>query len=338
MLQDFVAYLSENSTILGLIVAIVGLVVAAVSLFISIIVLVLTYKSWKLKSGSSVIGGYGTTSSITTSHTYISEICLHNLKDKEFAINQIYVRFGTNVYIDMLEKDSRYDKYNIVLPPFGTAVFNFGPVYLYSDGQKKVDVEELFNKQGTIVLGTNHGKVVVSNFEKGWSPISDWFDNFGTEVIYANRFYKRESIYREGKMPATVYDFTSFGDKYLYIVTLELKDGQLVEYPIMHWKERQVVKFEKLKFTKENLESIKTLKAFLNKSQSSGVIDFVKIHDIIDVKSRIKESIKNIDQESYKAKAEGWLEYKILDKIQTWWWKFCETKPVRRWLSHYNRK
>ena len=91
----------------------------------------------------------------------MSEIKLQNTRDKELAISNIYIRFGRNVYIDMLEKKSRFDMYDIVIPPFGSAILNFGPVFLYSNGLKKANVEALLNmRNGKIVLQTNEGKIV----------------------------------------------------------------------------------------------------------------------------------------------------------------------------------
>lgn len=331
-------YLSNNDNVslVGLVVAIVSLVIAAIGLIISIIVLVLTYKTWKLKSGVSVLGWYGVTSSIESSTPYVSEVKLLNTKDKELAISNIYIRFGKNVYIDMLEKDIRFDKYDIIIPPFGSAILNFGPVFLYSNGRKKANVDELLRKgNGRIVLSTNEGKIVCGDFKKGWDPIADWFKNFGTDVIKVNRYYKEGSVYIGGEEPAKVYDFTSFGDKTLYIVTLGLKNGHKVEYPIFKFGERQVMKFDSIGLTKEVLSSKGNLKAFINKQKGKGKIDFESLYEIVDVQDRIKQCTRDIEKEPYTSKAEGWFEYRICDKIQTLWWKLCETKLLRRWFSHF---
>ena len=327
---------NDNVSFLGLIVAIVSLIIATIGLFISFIVLILTYKTWKLKNGKAVLGWYSISSSFESNTPYVSEINLQNTKDKELSISNIYIHFGKNVYIDMLEKDSRFDKYNIVLPPFGSAVLNFGPVYLYSDGTKKANVDKLLHiKKGKIVLSTNDGKLVCGDFKKGWDPISDWFKNYGTNIIRVNRFYKEGSVYMGGEQPAKVYNFTSFGDKTRYIVTLGLKNGHKVEYPIYRFGERQVIKFDSIGLTKEALSSKIKLKAFINKQKGKGKIEFETLYDIVDVQERIKQCTKDIDNEPYVPKVEGWFEYRIYNKIQTLWWKLCETKLLRRWCSHY---
>ena len=331
-------YLSNNDNVslVGLIVAIASLVIAAIGLIISIIVLVLTYKTWKLKSGISVLGWYGITSSIESNTPYVSEIKLQNTKDKELAISNIYIHFGENVYIDMLEKDSRFDKYDIVIPPFGSAVLTFGPVYLYSNGTKKADVNELLHRRnGKIVLSTNEGKIECGDFKRGWDPIADWFKNYGTDVIRVNRYYKDGSVYAGGDEPAKVYDFTSFGDRTLYIVTLGLKNGHKVEYPIYRFGDQQVIKFDSIGLTKEALSSKGNLKAFINKQKGKGKIEFETLYDIVDVQDRIKQCTKDFDNEPYTPKAEGWFEYRVCDKVQTLWWKLCETRLLRRRFSHY---
>ena len=142
-------YLSNNDNVslVGLIVAIASLVIAAIGLIISIIVLVLTFKTWKLKCGISVLGWYGITSSIESNTPYVSEIKLQNTKDKELAISNIYIHFGENVYIDMLEKDSRFDKYDIVIPYMYTGI-----QYKYSLFTKRnnLDCSEIAKKLGEI--------------------------------------------------------------------------------------------------------------------------------------------------------------------------------------------
>ncbi len=331
-------YLSnnENISLFSFIVAIASLIIAAIGLIISIIVLILTYRTWKLKSGKGVLGGYGITSSIESSTPYVSEIKLQNTKDKELAISGIYIHFGKNVYIDMLEKDYRFDKYNIVIPPFGSAVLNFGPVYLYSDGSKKTNVDELLlHGKGKIVLSTNEGKLVCRDFKKGWDPISDWFKNYGTAVINVNRFYKKGSVYVGGEEPSKVYDYTSFGDRTLYIVTLGLKNGKKVEYPIYRFGERQVIKFDSIVFTKEALSSKSNLKAFINKQKGKGKIDFETLYDIVDVQNIIKQCTNNIDNEPYIPEINGWFKYYICDKILSIWFNLCETKILRKWCSKF---
>lgn len=335
-ISSWIDICNTHSSLIGLIVAIASLLVATIGLVISIIVLVLTYKTWKLKSGISVLGWYGITSSIESNTPYVSEIKLQNTKDKELAISNIYIHFGKNVYIDMLEKDSRIDKYDIVIPPFGSAVLNFGPVYLYSNGTQRANVDELLHHgKGKIVLSTNEGKVVCGDFKKGWDPISDWFKNFGTDVIRVNRFYKNGSVYAGGDEPAKVYDFTSFGDRTVYIVTLGLKNGHKVEYPIYRFGERQVIKFDSIGLTKDALSSKGNLKAFINKQKGKAKIDFEILYDIVDVQDEIKKCTKNFDNEPYTSKAEGWFKYCIWDKVQTLWCKLCETKLLRKWFSHY---
>lgn len=274
-----------------------------------------------MKHGCKVVGGLGYSSEISSSTPFISEIVLHNLKDKELAISDIYIQFGRNVYLDMLEKDTRIDKYQIIIPPFGTIVLKLGPAIRYSDHNGIVDVQELIANslsKGKIVLSTNHGKVVAKTIKKMWSPMSDYFKNYGTDLIHVYRYYSKDSVYRDGKINETVLDYSSYGDRTYYLVTLNLKNGHQIEYPIYGHTQPQVGKFEKLKFTDLILASSDSLKEYLIKEKENGTIDFEEIVSIVDCAKAIKDFNANLSKMPiYKPKEKNWFEYCIINRIQT---------------------
>ncbi len=86
-----------------------NLLVASVGLVVSSIVLYITILSWKLKIGQSVRASLGIT---TTDKSYVSNIIVENFKDRDLVIFGIYLKFGANIYIDLLDIDTHYDRYH----------------------------------------------------------------------------------------------------------------------------------------------------------------------------------------------------------------------------------
>lgn len=300
-------------------------VIALLAFLVSIAALYVSIKSLSLKFSNKVIGYYNYMSSIESSTPFIREIVLQNLKDKEVAIHDIYIKFGHNVYLDMLDKDSLNEAYIHVLPPLGTLTFNFGPVYLYSEQTQIADISKLIERkiQGKIILSTNDGMIKVKPIKKGWSPISEYFKNYGTVIIQSNRYYRKDSVCYNGDYKHKAIDYTSYGDRILYLVTLRLEDKSEVEYPIYQKLDYKVEKFSKQTFTEEILSSTKTLKEFLKKEKSKGRIQFESIVKIRDAHALINRDIKRYQKEEpIIIKAEGWFDYNIKDKFITLWWKF----------------
>lgn len=167
--------------------------IAATGLLVSAIVLIVTICTWRLKIGQSVRASYGIT---ITDQPYVSNIIIENLKDRDLIIFGIYLKYGSNIYIDMLDIDSHYDKYHHIIPGLSTRVFELGPVLYYSEHSYEVDIQHLLNKlnAASIILHTSIGKIKAKRFRNGWSPISQYFKNYGTHYIKAHRFYTEQSV------------------------------------------------------------------------------------------------------------------------------------------------
>lgn len=302
-------------------------VIALLAFFVSIAALYVSIKSLNLKFGNKVMGYYNYMSSRESSSPYIREIVLQNMKDKEVAIHDIYIKFGHNVYIDMLDKDEVHEKYIHVLPSLGTLTFKFGPAFLYSEQTRVADVSKLIEgrNNGKIILSTNDGKIEVAPITKGWSPVSKYFNNFGTIIVNTNRYYTKDSVCYSGNFEHKYIDYSSYGDRILYLVTLRLEDKREVDYPIYQDLDYKVEKFHKLIFTNDVLSSTKTLKDFLKKEKSKGNIQYETIVKIRDSHALIDRIVNRHRVENpLSIEAEGWFEYNIKDKLITLWWKLKE--------------
>ncbi len=320
-MEDFLKDINKSDLLI--------LVISSISLFVSVIVLLITYKTYILKYGHKVRGWIGVSSSVTSSNNYFHTLVLENLKDKDLVIFDIFVRFGHNIYLDMLDKDDLNENYFHIIPALSTKEFRFGPAIEYASGSALVNLSQLFADDKIskkIILFTNQGKVIVSSFKKGWNPISDYFNNYGTVVINPIRYYSDKSIYgrkgREKEQVNSAIDYSTYGNQTLYLVVLKRKHFGLVTYPI--WKDIKVQYFNDIDFTEKSLENKDSLKKFLLKAKSNNKIDFEAIDTIVDFQSYVNSIRKKYSTSPILLEAENWCTYHVVDKVQTYWYKFKE--------------
>lgn len=309
------------------------LIISTISLLISTIVLVITYKTYILKYGQKVRGWVGEASSITSDNKYFHTLILENLKDKDLVVFEIYIRFGYNIYLDMLDKDDLNEHYFHIVPALSIKEFRFGAPIDYVDGGNIVNLSDLIfdNKiRKQIILSTNYGKIKVSKFKKGWNPITDYFRNYGTELIQPVRYYSSSSIYgKTGKREMqSAIDYTTYGNKTLYLVILKRKHFGIVTYPI--WKDSKVIYFNKIDFSDEALSNKSSLKKFILHQRSIGKIEFERIEEIVDFQEYVRGIRKNYTLSQHPIKAENWFTYNVIDRLQTYKYKIQEFYKRKR--------
>lgn len=305
---------------------IVSILVGLLSLFVSVIVLLITYKTWKLKSGNSVRAMYGITSSIAADGPYVSKVIVENLKDKELIIFAIYLKYGTNIYIDLLDIDNHYDRYHHILPPLSTRVFELGAPIYYHSSAREVDVEKLlrFDRyNGEIILLTNNGKIKAKHFKKGWSPISQYFKNYATIYVRPARLYTDSSCPLSHNQSEHVIDYSAIEKTTKYVVKIRLNSGDTHQFYISD--SYNYVIFQKLKFTPAILASKDALKEYLFESRDKNLLSFDEIIEIIDVQDAIQKDKKTLLSEKIdiidKTDVQNWFQYYVVWKIKTWIYK-----------------
>lgn len=259
--------------------------IGLISLLVSIVVLYITYQTWKLKIGQSVRATYGISSSIEADGPYVSKVIIENLKDKELVIFSIYLKYGANVFIDLLDIDDTYDKYNHIIPPLSTRIFELGPPIYYTCSATEVDVNKLLRndfslRNGKIILITNQGKVVAKNFKRGWHPIALSFKNYATLNIRPHRIYNSDSVPVAHKQTEQYIDYSSIPVTTKFIAKLKLKSGKIFDYSIS--EHIKYILFKNLKFTSDILGSASALRNYLIKSREENLVDFEEILEIVD--------------------------------------------------------
>lgn len=318
---------NADPTILNIWIATIGLIVSTVVLFFTI-------STWKLKIGQSVRASLIT--SITDKY-YISNIIIENLKDRDLVIFGIYLKFGANIYIDLLDIDTHYDRYHHIIPALSTRVFELGPALYYSEHSFEVDIDHLLKnwENGNIILLTNMGKIKAKKFKKSWSPISQYFNNYGTHYIKTHRFYTKESVPSSREQSENFIDYSSYDKNVQYIVTLKFSDGKIYDLDIPSIK--TYTPFQKLNFTPDVLTSCESLKQYLLESRENKLIEFDKIIQITNIANIIAKNKKGLfpTPEHYSIKMLNIFQYHIFWKFRTWLHKLLNPHFPSKLFSFY---
>jgi len=95
-----------GADLLNLLISLSSLAVAVLSFAVAMIALIYTGYQFVLKKGTKFYGVFTTSSSVWSKQKYISEIIIENKKDKAAAISYIYLRIGSNIYLELVSYDS----------------------------------------------------------------------------------------------------------------------------------------------------------------------------------------------------------------------------------------
>ena len=245
--------------------------ISALACIVSILAFFIALASWSQKHRAKVSGQLAWTHSSQSEMPYVKSLVLHNLKDKELAIHNIYIRYGTNIYLNLLGKDEFDLNYVHVLPAFGTVTFNLGPAYAYVECSERVNLSQLFGRVNwQIILSTNEGKVVVEHKDSYWSPLSDAKGNHYDRLIDVWRADVNDLSNSDENNDRNI-KYESYGDRMKYLVVLSV-DKKEVDCPIFDERVSQQGYLSGLNYTKDDLRDEKSLKKILNKKRADGEI------------------------------------------------------------------
>lgn len=296
---------------------------ALLNIIIAAVVGVITYYTYKLKIGQKAKASCVFT--FSDDLPYVSSVIIENQKDKDLVIHEMYMKFGPDIYIDLLDKDFS-DKYCIVIPPLSVKEFKFGPVCIYSVNSHRVDVEKLFQTGNyKIVLSTSQGKLTCKDWGNGWDAISESLSNHHVFVVRSNRVYSTSSVYYKENFETPAIDFSSYSDEVRYIVKLKKKDGNSVYCPICDDSKKSPL-FKNLTFSDDVLRDEESLSKFLNKSNNKKLAKIDKIEVIYNVQKYRDSTLKHYSEESVELISEspwhfytlGYIDSKWQD-IKLWW-------------------
>lgn len=297
------------------------------SIIIATIAGAFTYFTYKLKIGQKARA----CCSITYSKDlpYISSVIIENQKDKDLVIHEVYVRFGPDIYIDLLDKDYS-DRYNIVVPPLSIKEINFGPVYMYNVNTQRVDVENLFKTaKYKVVLSTSNGKLICNDWNKGWSAISESLSNHHVVVAHPNRIYSTSSVYYKDNFETPAVDYSSYSEEVKYVVKLITKDGEKMFCKIYD-NDRKIKLFKDLTFSEDVLKDEDSVRKYLNKAKDKKLVNFTKIEEIYNVRKMMDSTQELYKDEVIELKSESPLHFYTIGYIHNKW------EDLKLWWS--NRK
>lgn len=297
------------------------------SIIIATIAGLFTYFTYKLKIGQKAKACC--TITYSGELPYISSVIIENQKDKDLVIHDIYVRFGPDIYVELLDKDY-FDKYNIVVPPLGTKEIKFGPVFMYNVNTQRVAVESLFKTtKYKIVLSTSHGKLICNDWGKGWSAISESLKNHHVVVANPNRIYSSSSVYFKNNFETPAIDYSSYSDEVKYVVKLITKDGEKMFCKIYD-NNKKIILFKNLTFSEEVLKDEDSIRKYLNKAKEKKLVNFSKIEEIYNVRKMMDSTLELYQDEIIELKSESPLHFYTIGYIDSKW------EDIKLWWS--NRK
>jgi len=204
----------NNTELLNLLISITSLFIAVLSFAVAMIALIYTGYQFILKKGTKFYGIYVTSSSIWSQQRYVSEIILENKKDKASAINYIYLRIGSNIYLELVD----YDNSPRIIAPFETVkiVLKEG-VSGYISSTYKVNLDSLLADRKirkTLLIATPQGTSKVKEYKKFWNIyIESLRNHFITPVRPVRKWYNSKE----------------YSDALQYVVK-EIIDGNSIEH------------------------------------------------------------------------------------------------------------
>lgn len=274
---------------------------SSIALGLSLIALYFTFRRFLLKAGTKIFGSYSIASSISCNDRYVSSVALENHKDRATIIYCIYLKIGNNYFLEI----ENFEDIPLILKPFETYQKDFDPIAFYEVSVKKIGLDRLLEDSKVrkqLVLSTSRGKYEVKSWIRRWNPIVDFFKNHMTAVIRPVR---------------STYKGSSYGSNVKYLVEFRSGDGHEEVVPLHPEDYRRKI-FKSFRLTKESLESIQSLEAYLQKQKWNGILNVasIKVHDLDTWRKQVYE--KN-DMKVFEARYYNKFQYLVLGRIGTAW-------------------
>lgn len=272
-------------------------VIAAVC--ISAVALFVATKNYRRKAGIFVRGSFSIASSRDCDDQYVSNIILENLKDRATTVFSIYLRVGPNYYVEI----EAFDEKPLLLRAYETYVKEYGPIQFYGINSNRMNLNALLKDARVpkcLVLSTSDGKYVVPSNIRRWSPVGDFFRNHMTAVVRPVR---------------TVFKEKYVGGNIRYVIEFVGENGAAEIVPI-HPEDFRLKMFRTFSLTRESLESVASLNAYLEEHLKNGKLLFrsFTVHDVDAWRQRASEFYtgKTIEAQYY-----GIFKYHIVGKVLT---------------------
>lgn len=272
----------------------------SVALALSCLALLIAYLNFRRKSSLSLRASYSwTRSSVDADDQHISSLVVENLKDRAVTIFAIYLRVGHNFYIEIEDFEDK----PLVLRAFETWHKEYGPIEFYGINGKRIAMNPIFDDKRArkrIVLSTSDGKYVVNKRPKRWTPVRDFFRNHMTAIV---------------RPVSSTYKGKAIGGTVPYAVEIVSPKGTS-EVIAIHKDDFRSQRFKNFRLTKESLESVEALRAFLQEQVEGGtlVCSSFEVADIAAWREKERDYYKG---EPIEAQYVGFFVYRVLGRLFT---------------------
>jgi hypothetical protein len=270
------------------------------AIFLSTTALMISFQSFRRKSGISIRGSFLLSNSHEASQVYVSQVVLENLKDRSSVIYEILLQIGHNFYMSV--KDFKNEP--LVIRPYEVWTTEFGPVEFYGSNLVRYDINTIIQRTDVrkrLVLATSEGKIVVKRRTRYWRPLSEVLRNFYTNIL----------------IPVQLNDGdVFFGDRVKYSLEFIFLDGRREVYGILP-EDYDTSRFSAFQLTKDSLKTKASFQEFMNSLVLSGQlrVKSVRVADLDEVRS---EKRLFWSKSIVEAKPVGYFKGRFLGEIKSY--------------------
>lgn len=278
-----------------------NLLFAALGFIAAIVAAWYAIRAYALKTGVSVRGSYGTTSTVDCEGPFVSSVTLENMKDRAVVVFGIWFDLGPGYYLEL----ERFDDAPLIIEPFQVVHRTYDPIQHYSSGTDRVTLTELFPKRDLrrrLLISTPSGRYRVRTWIRRWEPIHDWLNNYTTGMFYPVRY---------------TVDGKAYGSNILYLAKLRLPDGKTEAIPFREG-DHELKRFKHFQLTKESLASASNLQTFLLEQALAGHIKCLDL-EVIDLQASRKEVFEEISKPPVILQPRSPVVYHVLGRLYTFW-------------------
>jgi hypothetical protein len=235
---------------------------------------------------------------------YVSSVTLENIKDRAITIFAIYLRIGSNYYLEI----ENFDDTPLILKAFEVYQKEYGEIAFYGINMNRIKIDNLMDDKRVkrrIILSTSNGKYEVPKSLPKWNPVYEYFKNNLTAIIHPVR-----SMFKD----------KAFGLNVKYIIVFKYENGKEEIIPIrQHDYELKI--FKNFNLTKESVKSKSELEIYLNKVQADGKLNALsfEVHDLEEWRGETYklDKLETINAE-YVSKFQYYIVGRIYTKISDW--------------------
>ena len=286
------------------------------AVILGILGLIIAWMNFRRKSSVEISVTYQIAKNHECNDSYVSEVLLHNKKDKAEVIYAIYLKLGRNNFIKLISKQ----EFPLVIKPFEIQKIYFDKIGFYTSNCSRINIahEDFLFESASIVLSTSRGKYIAKKILSIWDPKIESLIGTVTSVIQPVYFSYRNEYFGETVL-------------YLLVLTSDTKERVI---PIYSSNNGIYLSYSfAFDFTNEAMESKSTLESFLQEQFEAG-----KLHskfEVIDFGQHIESVKASIYKQEIPIRYLSFFKYHLFSSLsivvrffKTWLYRISKIKRV----------